>query len=155
MGGGIIILNIIHCNINHVDLAVNAMKTIKCVVDNLPVELATPTAMRLFLANPLNYLLVAVDGEKVMGYLFAYELQRPDREQSMMFLYDITVLEEYRKKGAGTALIERLKALCHNKHIMKMFVPTSRSNIAAVSLYQKTGAIISTDTDAVTLTWQF
>jgi GNAT superfamily N-acetyltransferase len=148
-------MNIVHCNLNHVDLAVNAMKTIKCAVDNLPVELATPTAMQLFLANPLNYLLVAVEGERALGYLFAYELQRPDREQSMMFLYDITVLDEYRKKGAGIALVERLKSLCNNQHIMKMFVPTSRSNIPAVSLYQKTGAIISTDTDAVTLTWHF
>ena len=59
------------------------------------------------------------------------------------------------KKGVGTALVERLKALCSNKHIMKMFVPTSRSNIPAISLYQKTGAIISTDTDAVSLTWYF
>jgi GNAT superfamily N-acetyltransferase len=148
-------INVVHCQINHVDLAVNAMKTIKCVVDNLPVELATPKAMRLFLANPLNYLLVAVDGKKVIGYLFAYELQRPDREQSMMFLYDITVLDEYRKKGVGTALVEVLKALCNNKHIMKMFVPTSRSNIPAISLYQKTGATISIDADAVTLTWFF
>jgi GNAT superfamily N-acetyltransferase len=148
-------MNIVHCNLNHVDLAVNAIKTIKCAVDNSPAELATPTAMQLFLANPLNYLLVAVEGERALGYLFAYELQRPDREQSMMFLYDITVLDEYRKKGVGTALVERLKALCSNKHIMKMFVPTSRSNIPAISLYQKTGAIISTDADAVSLTWHF
>jgi GNAT superfamily N-acetyltransferase len=148
-------MNIVRCNLNHVDLAVNAMKTIKCAVDDYPVELATPNAMQVFLANPLNYLLVAVEGEKPMGYLFAYELQRPDREQSMMFLYDITVLEQYRKKGVGTALVEQLKALCNNQHIMKMFVPTNRSNIPAINLYQKTGAIISTDTDAVTLTWHF
>jgi len=148
-------VDIIHCNLDHIDLAVNAMKTIKCVVDNLPLELATSTAMQLFLANPLNYLLIAVNDEKAIGYLFAYELQRPDRDQSMMFLYDITVIDEYRKKGVGTALIERLKVLCTNKHIMKMFVPTSRSNTPAVNLYQKTGAIISTDTDAVSLTWHF
>ena len=146
-------MDIIHCNLDHIDLAVNAMKTIKCVVDNLPLELATSTAMQLFLANPLNYLLIAVNDEKAIGYLFAYELQRPDRDQSMMFLYDITVIDEYRKKGVGTALVDRLKALCTNRHIMKMFVPTSRSNIPAVNLYQKTGAIISTDTDAVSLTW--
>jgi len=148
-------LNVVHCSLNDVDLAVNAMKTIKCAVDNLPVELATPAAMHVFLANPLNYLLVAVEGEKALGYLFAYELQRPDREQAMMFLYDITVLDEYRKKGVGTALIEQLKTMCNNKHIMKMFVPTNRSNTAAMNLYQKTGAVISTDNDAVTLTWQF
>jgi ribosomal protein S18 acetylase RimI-like enzyme len=145
----------IRCDLKHLDLAVRAMKTVKCVVDKLPAELATPKAMRRFLANPLNYLLVSVDGERVTGYLFAYELQRPDREQSMMFLYDITVLEECRQKGAGKALLERLKSLCNSKPILKMFVPTSRSNTAAVSLYQKTGAIISTDTDAVTLTWHF
>lgn len=148
-------MNIVHCNLNQVDLAMKAMKTIKCVVDNLPVELATPAVMQKFLANPLNYLLVAVEGESVLGYLFAYELQRPDREHSMMLLYDITVLDEYRRKGAGTALIERLKALCNNQHTMKMFVPTNRSNIPAMRLYHKTGAIVSTDTDAVTLTWQF
>jgi GNAT superfamily N-acetyltransferase len=148
-------MNIIYCDLSHIDLAVTAIKTIKCAADNLPVELVTFSAMRLFLANPLNYLLVAVDDNKTIGYLFAYELQRPDREQSMILLYDITVIDEYRKKGVGTALVERLKALCKNKPIMKMFVPTNRSNIPAVRLYEKTGAIISNDTDAVFLTWNF
>ena len=148
-------MNIIHCDKNNIDLAVNAMVTIKCVEDGKPVELATVTAMTTFLENPFNHLLVAVEGSETVGYIIAYELQRPDREQSMMHLYDITVMNKHRQKGIGTALIEQLKSICSTKPMMKMFVGTNRSNEAAVGLYQKTGAVLSEDTDAVGLTWFF
>ncbi|MGD9143049.1 MAG: GNAT family N-acetyltransferase [Dehalococcoidia bacterium] len=148
-------MNIIHCDISNVDLAVDAMVTIKCVEDGKPIELATVTAMTTFLENPFNHLLVAVDGSETVGYLIAYELQRPDREQSMMFLYDITVVNKHRQKGIGTALIEQLKFICSTKPMMKMFVPTNRSNEPAVGLYQKTGAVLSSDTDEVGLAWIF
>jgi len=111
--------------------------------------------MTAFLENPLNHLLVAVDGSETVGYIIAYELQRPDREQSMIHLYDITVAKKHRQKGIGTALIEQLKSICSTKPMMKMFVGTNRSNEPAVGLYQKTGAVPSDDTDAVGLTWFF
>ena len=148
-------MEIIHCNPTHTDLAVCAMISIKCIVDGSPDGLATSAAMKSFLENPLNYLLIAVDGEMVVGYLFAYELQRPDRDQTMMFLYDITVADKYRKRGIGTALVEQLKFICNTKSTMKMFVPTNRSNVSAVGLYQKTGAVLSGDTDEIFLTWNF
>ena len=146
-------MNIIHCDKNNIDLAVNAMVTIKCVEDGKPVELATVTAMTTFLENPFNHLLVAVEGSETIGYIIAYELQRPDREQSMMHLYDITVMNKHWQKGIGTALIEQLKSICSTKPMMKMFVGTNRSNEPAVGLYQKTAAVLSDDTDAVGLTW--
>ncbi len=148
-------MNIIHCDKSNIDLAVNAMVTIKCVEDGKPIELVTVTAMTTFLENPFNHLLVAVDGPETVGYLIAYELQRPDREQSMMHLYDITVVKKHRQKGIGAALVEQLKSICSTKPMMKMFVGTNRSNEAAVGLYQKTGAVLSDDTDAVGLTWTF
>lgn len=148
-------MNIIHCDKSNVNVAVNAMVTIKCVEDGKPVELATVTAMKTFLDNPSNHLLVAVDSQETVGYLIAYELQRPDREQSMMHLYDITVAKKHRQKGIGTALIEQLKLICSTKPMMKMFVGTNRSNEPAVGLYQKTGAVLSGDIDAVGLTWVF
>jgi ribosomal protein S18 acetylase RimI-like enzyme len=148
-------MNIIRCVKNDVALAVNAMATIKCVEDGKPIELATVTAMTTFLENPFNYLLVAVNGTDPTGYLVAYELQRPDREQSMVFLYDITVVNKHRRQGIGTALIERLKLICSTKPMMKMFVPTHRSNEPAVKLFKKTGAVLSNETNGVFLTWSF
>ena len=148
-------MKIIHCDKSNADLAVNVMVTIKCVEEGKPIELATVTAMTTFLENPFNHLLVAVDGSETTGYLIAYELQRPDREQSMMILYDITVVNKHRQKGIGTALIEQLKFICSTKPMMKMFVPTHRSNEPAVGLYQKTGGVLASATDEVSLTWTF
>jgi len=148
-------MDIIHCDKSNIDLAINAIVTIKCVEDGKPVELVTVTAMTTFLENPYNHLLVAVEGSETVGYIIAYELQRSDREQSMMHLYDITVLNEHRQKGIGTALIEKLKSICSTKPMMKMFVGTNRSNVPAVGLYQKTGGVLSDETDAVGLTWFF
>ena len=148
-------MNIIRCDKKSIDLAVDAMVTIKCVEDGKPVELVTVAAVTTFLDNPYNHLLVAVDGPETVGYLIAYELQRPDREQSMMHLYDITVSKKHRQNDIGTALIEELKSLCSTRPMMKMFVGTNRSNEAAVGLYEKTGAVLSEETDAVGLTWFF
>jgi len=134
-------MNIIHCDKTNVDLALDAMVTIKCVEDGKPAELVTVTAMTTFLDNPYNHLLVAIEGQETVGYIIAYELQRPDREQSMMHLYDITVLKEHRQTGIGTALIKQLKSMCSTKPMMKMFVGTNRTNEPAVGLYQKTGAV--------------
>ena len=61
-------MEIIQCNPTHTDLAVYAMVSIKCIVDGSPVGLATYAVMKSFLENPLNYLLIAVDGEMVVAF---------------------------------------------------------------------------------------
>ena len=71
-------MNVIRCDKSTIDLAIDAMVTIKCVEDGKPPELVTIAAMTKFLDNPFNHLLVAVDGSETVGCLIAYELQRPD-----------------------------------------------------------------------------
>ena len=58
---------------------------------------------------------------------------------SMMFFYEIEVLEEYRNQSVGKALIEELKKMCERKNILKMFVLTNESNLAAMKLYESAG----------------
>ena len=43
--------------------------------------------------------------------------------------------------GTGKQAIARLKAICRDANVMKMWVPTARSNIAATRLYATTGAL--------------
>lgn len=91
---------------------------------------------KAFLSNESNYLLAAyVDGE-FAGFLYAYELPRPDRVEPMMFLYSIDVLSEHRRKGVGNKLVEALRSVCAERGFMKMFVITGESNEAAVNLYE-------------------
>jgi len=97
------------------------------------------------ISSETNYLLAALDGDKPAGFLIAYELQRIDCNQSMMLFYEIEVSEQYQRQGIGKKLIAELKQFCREKNILKMWVFTSESNIAAQNLYKSTGAVQSSD----------
>jgi len=103
-----------------------------------------------FLSRADNVLVVAVDGGAPVGYLVAYLLDRIDREQKMMFFYEIGVAESHRRRGVGTRLVTELKSICRTEDVMKMWVPTGRSNIAATRLYSSTGGFPLPSGDEVT-----
>jgi len=58
----------------------------------------------------------------------------------MIYLYEIGVHPEYRRKGIGAALIGALKEDCRNRDILKIWVGTEADNLAARRLYESTGA---------------
>ena len=58
----------------------------------------------------------------------------------MMFFYEIGVAESHRRGGIGKRMIAELKTICRSRNVMKMWVPTGRSNLAATRLYASTGA---------------
>jgi ribosomal protein S18 acetylase RimI-like enzyme len=92
-----------------------------------------------FLSNPLNFLLVALDDNEPVGFVLAYQLQRIDGESAKMFLYEIGVADNYRRRGIGSALINELDRICKDGSFINMFVLTNESNIPATGLYLKTG----------------
>jgi len=59
----------------------------------------------------------------------------------MNVFYEIGVAASHRQRGIGKQTIARLKAICRDANVMKMCVPTARSNIAATRLYATTGAL--------------
>jgi aminoglycoside 3-N-acetyltransferase I len=128
-------------------LAVEAVRLLKAP-DGYP----TPSVMYLsaFLSRTENVFAVAVSGGVPVGYLVGYLLDRIDREQQMMFFYEIGVAESHRRRGVGTRLVNELKSICRSHDVMKMWVPTGRSNIAATRLYSSTGAVPLPSGDEVT-----
>ncbi|MFW5709121.1 MAG: GNAT family N-acetyltransferase [Chloroflexota bacterium] len=94
-----------------------------------------------FLANPLNYLLVAIWENIPVGVLLGYELQRPETPRPMFFLYEMEVLEAQRGRGIGKALIDGFKELCRARQGREIFLVTHRSNIPAMRLYSSTGGV--------------
>ena len=106
-----------------------------------------------FLGRDSNYLLVALLGEEPAGFALAYRLMRVDREGDMILFYEIVVNEEHRSKGVGKALVGRLKEICREQGVMKMWVLTNRSNAAAMALYRSTGGVECGDGDEVSFTY--
>ena len=128
-------------------LGVEAIRVLKAP-DGYPV----PSIAHLFefLSRPENVLIVALDDGVPVGYVVAYLLNRIDRSQQMMFFYEIGVALSHRRRGVGTQLVKELKAVCRENDVMKMWVPTGRSNVAATRLYASTGAVAVPGGDDVT-----
>lgn len=102
-----------------------------------------------FLSNSQNILLSAESDDALVGQVIGYILERWDRDEPMLFLYSIDVVESERRKGIGTALIATIRKLGRIQDCSEAFVFTNCSNIAAMQLYQSTGGKKSNPDDVV------
>jgi ribosomal protein S18 acetylase RimI-like enzyme len=129
--------------------ALIAIATLKITDDQLRRDLNLDY-LRRFLSKPENYLIVAQDDGQPVGYLVAYLLDRIDREQAMMLFYEISVAQTHHRRGVGAAMIRLLKICCREQGVMKMWVHTNKSNLAAMGLYESTGGEADASGDEVT-----
>jgi ribosomal protein S18 acetylase RimI-like enzyme len=120
------------------EIGVQAIRLLKSI-DGYPIP--SPLYLSSFLSRLNNVFVVAFDGASPVGYVAAYLLDRIDRDQRMALLYDIGVAEPMRGRGVGTGLVTELKRICSGEGAMKMWVHTSRSNVAATRLYETTGGV--------------
>jgi ribosomal-protein-alanine N-acetyltransferase len=83
------------------------------------------------LDNPVSYCAVAVDGERVVGYI-AFE-QIVDEGS----LIELAVDPAYRRKGVGRKLVELMLTSCDG--VKTICLEVRAGNLAAISLYQAMG----------------
>jgi ribosomal protein S18 acetylase RimI-like enzyme len=106
-----------------------------------------PTAVRSYLADERNVLLLAYDEEAPVGFLRGTELDQLKWPRKQMFLYEIEVAPGFRRQGVGKELIETLLQWCRERDLEEVFVFTDPANEAAVRLYRSTGAVTETPAD--------
>lgn len=95
--------------------------------------------VRDFLSHPHNIMLTASAGEAVVGALAAYVLPKFERERREIYIYDLAVDEDYRRKGIATALIEHLKAVAREQGAYVIYVQADHGDDPAINLYTKLG----------------
>jgi len=95
------------------------------------------------------HLLVAITNDAPIGFLFGYELPRLSTADKMMFIYELEVAPEHRRKGVGKLLIEAVLNYCHLQGFSKAFVISDESNEAGMKLYQAVGGRRPRSDDAV------
>ena len=103
--------------------------------DRLPDE----QAAQLFLQQKCNILIAATQAEEPIGYAIAYILDRAERSEPMLLLYEIEVAPENRRQGIARAMIERLRQIATEHGAFKMWVLTDPSNRSARALYGSSG----------------
>jgi len=104
-------------------------------------------AVREFLADGQSYLIVAYASDSPVGFARAHLLPRLDARRRQLFLYEIGVACEFRRRGVARALVEHLKELGTAAGCDELFVLTSVANVAAMRLYAATGGERPADDD--------
>ncbi|MGH2539269.1 MAG: GNAT family N-acetyltransferase [Actinomycetota bacterium] len=95
-------------------------------------------ASRSFLRDERHHLVVAyVDGHPA-GFASAVEVFHPDKAPEL-FLNEIGVIEGFRRRGAGLALLEELKLLGKERGCVSIWVLTDEGNRAAMAMYARGG----------------
>ncbi|MBV7265880.1 GNAT family N-acetyltransferase [Erythrobacter ani] len=89
------------------------------------------------LSNDDAVLLVALDKARAIGALTAYVLPKFEQNRSELFIYDLAVAEEFRRRGIATRLIREAGNVARGRGVWMMFIQADAGDKAPLSLYRK------------------
>lgn len=101
--------------------------------------------VRQFLLNPQNWIFTCIESERIIGFIYGYELNRLNDIGNMLYIHEVGVLPDFQRQGIGKQLFENIKILCKLTGICKFFLNTQKSNIAACGLYESVGGLADHD----------
>lgn len=83
--------------------------------------------------------IAALENNQVVGGLAAYVLRKFERERSEIYIYDLAVAEDHRRKGIATGLIIELKKIARDLNSYVIYVQADLVDEPAIALYSKLG----------------
>jgi aminoglycoside 3-N-acetyltransferase I len=95
--------------------------------------------LQSLLAKPHFIAIVASHGDRVIGGLAAYVLDKFERERREIYIYDLAVAEDYRRQGIARGLIGALKDVAREQGAYVIYVQADRGDVPAINLYQSLG----------------
>ena len=96
------------------------------------------------LADERNIVLAALRGNALIGFLVAHVIPNLSG-QTLVYLYEIEVVESERRMGVATRIVSMLEDICRARGAARIWVGSSLSNTAACALWASTGAIRVSD----------
>ncbi len=82
----------------------------------------------------------AVFEDRVVGGLAAYVLEKFEQERSEVYIYDLAVHSDHRRKGIATGLIGKLKETVKDLNAWVIYVQADREDEPAILLYESLGS---------------
>jgi ribosomal protein S18 acetylase RimI-like enzyme len=100
---------------------------------------ADPSALARFLSDAATLMLVAVDGDDVVGSVYGHLLAAPDRPEPRCLLYELDVSPACRRRGIGAALVRAFVDAARDAGAFSVWLVTNASNDAAMATYRRCG----------------
>lgn len=94
-----------------------------------------PAWTSAFFAREGHHLVMAFDGDRGVGFVSGVETIHPDKGVEL-FVYELGVHEDHRRKGIAGALLAELAAIASEVGCYGMWVPTEPDNVAALATYR-------------------
>jgi aminoglycoside 3-N-acetyltransferase I len=91
------------------------------------------------LSKPHVIIVAALDDNEVVGGLAAYELDKFEQDRREIYIYDLAVSENHRRKGIARNLISELRDLARQRKAYVIYVQADREDIPAIRLYESLG----------------
>ena len=98
-----------------------------------------PDYLARLLASNTFIAIVAVRDNAVIGGLAAYVLEKFEQVRREVYIYDLAVAEEFRRRGVATALIRALQSEAARRGAYVIFVQADRDDAPAIALYETLG----------------
>jgi aminoglycoside 3-N-acetyltransferase I len=83
--------------------------------------------------------IAACRGDEVIAGLAAYVLRKFEQARSEVYIYDLAVAGDCRRRGVATALIAELQRVAAHRGAWVIFVQADHVDAPAVALYTKLG----------------
>ena len=112
-----------------------AFEEVATYCDNRP----SRTYLEDLLASNTFIAIAALEQEKVVGGLAAYELKKYEQERSEIYIYDLAVAASHRRQGIATAMIQELRRVGRARGAYVIFVQADYQDPPAIALYEKLG----------------
>jgi len=95
--------------------------------------------LEVLLSKEHFIVLVALDKNGVVGGLTAYVLDKFEQERKEIYIYDLAVLKEHRRRGIARELIQKLRQAGQELGAYVVFVQADKGDTAAIKLYESLG----------------
>jgi aminoglycoside 3-N-acetyltransferase I len=95
--------------------------------------------LRRLLSSDTFVAIAALDERVAVGGLAGYVLPKFEQPRSELYIYDLAVAADRRRRGIATAMIEKLRGVARERNIYVIFVQADHGDAAAIALYTKLG----------------
>jgi GNAT superfamily N-acetyltransferase len=111
------------------------------VADDVFDDPLDPRATNEFLSDPRHHIVVALDGDLVVGFASAVHYVHPDKPSPELWINEVGVAASHRGRGVARAILHRLFEHARDLGCAEAWVLTERGNQAAMRLYSSSGGI--------------